>query len=442
MKKTEISKYIKKLKSIEPTLENLQRVAKDMADSNNPMMSNDEIREATAEFLLLETDDPDDPGCGVRSSVFFGFGNNDIPEKIFAKIVEKNGEKTRTKKENSDRFTKELIIAVNNGDKEKVELLVAAGANVNVTDPMENDHILLNLDTLLHIAILRRYPEIVDILIAAGANVDAQNCHGWTPLHMAAEHNQIDAARSLLAAGADVNLKGREDYTPLHAARSPEMILLFLTAGAGKSLNVKEQEQGTTPLHRVVERLCRKSVQIYVTAGADVNAKDETGRTPLMYIAEKKEENEEHIEIAKILITAGADVNLKNHYGKTAGDIALKSGNSLFFAEWAKHAAKNVFSDKDANEDTMFYRELSKSEQPNMDILQLIIVHIGIENLDSYLEYDNKLSNLLKTNFEKMEIWNDSVKKTELLILTERLKDNIPNLNEKNDILEKNLFER
>jgi ankyrin repeat protein len=45
-------------------------------------------------------------------------------------------------------------------------------------------------------------------------------------------------------------------------------------------------------------------------AGADVNAKDQEGRTALMYASKG--------EVAKILIEAGAELNAKDQKGETA----------------------------------------------------------------------------------------------------------------------------
>jgi ankyrin repeat protein len=50
----------------------------------------------------------------------------------------------------------------------------------------------------------------------------------------------------------------------------------------------------------------------FINAGADVNARDEGGRTPLMVAAFNA-----NPEVIKTLITAGADVNARNDFGST-----------------------------------------------------------------------------------------------------------------------------
>ena len=60
-----------------------------------------------------------------------------------------------------------------------------------------------------------------------------------------------------------------------------------------------------------------EAVKQHLAAGADVNAKDQNGKTPLHYAAWKG-----HKEIAELLIANEADVNAKNHLGFTPLDKA------------------------------------------------------------------------------------------------------------------------
>ena len=54
-----------------------------------------------------------------------------------------------------------------------------------------------------------------------------------------------------------------------------------------------------------------------IADGADVNAKDKVGVTPLTYATFKGAK-----EITELLITAGADVNAKNDDGETLLDLS------------------------------------------------------------------------------------------------------------------------
>jgi ankyrin repeat protein len=85
-----------------------------------------------------------------------------------------------------------LINAVTRNHKEIVELLIDAGADVNLKDREAPLHNVRN-------------KEIAELLIAAGANVNAKDRRGWTPLYFA---RNKEIAELLIAKGANVNAKG------------------------------------------------------------------------------------------------------------------------------------------------------------------------------------------------------------------------------------------
>jgi ankyrin repeat protein len=61
-----------------------------------------------------------------------------------------------------------------------------------------------------------------------------------------------------------------------------------------------------------------EAVQQHLASGTDVNAKDNRGRTPLLWAAFT-----DRMEIAELLIAKGADVNAKSKEGKTPLDRAI-----------------------------------------------------------------------------------------------------------------------
>lgn len=92
--------------------------------------------------------------------------------------------------------------------------------------------------SVLHSAIERNQPdkyEVLQILIAAGAELNAHGTNDWTPAHMAAARNDVEALKILKAAGADFSLRTRiDDYaTPLEEAqsleKSPEAVAYLLS---------------------------------------------------------------------------------------------------------------------------------------------------------------------------------------------------------------------
>lgn len=95
-----------------------------------------------------------------------------------------------------------------------VELLLARGADAGAVaqNPLQV--------TALHSAVADGgHREIARALIAAGADVNAEQRHGWTPLHGAADSGDRELVELLLARGADPHAKHQEGKTALDLAR-------------------------------------------------------------------------------------------------------------------------------------------------------------------------------------------------------------------------------
>ncbi|MFB0551948.1 MAG: ankyrin repeat domain-containing protein [Phycisphaerae bacterium] len=95
---------------------------------------------------------------------------------------------------------------------------------------------------------------------------------------------------------------------------------------------------GHTPLHRAARHGDKALVELLIANGAEVNAKDCVGRTPLALAGLK--------DVAEILIAKGADVNAKNKGGYTLLHLTARSGNKerteLLIANGADVNAENT----------------------------------------------------------------------------------------------------
>ena len=145
----------------------------------------------------------------------------------------------------------------------------------------------------LHAAALSGQSAIVGILVDRGAQIDALDNLGRTPLltyASGAAHN-LDVLRILLKAGANPNAAERTtnmsalDYIAIQG-RTDEAELLVI---AGANVNDRDSLFGQTPLHFATD-CCNAAignhdmVRFLIAHGADVNAKDVNGYTPLGYV--------------------------------------------------------------------------------------------------------------------------------------------------------------
>lgn len=112
-------------------------------------------------------------------------------------------------------------------------------------------------DTALHLASAASRPAIVRELLAAGSPVQARNRRGAQPLHYAAD-----------------SAPGTPSWNP---AAQRETVTCLLNAGADPNAVDKG---GVTPLHRAVRNGCAAAVSALLEGGADPHRPNKRGSTP------------------------------------------------------------------------------------------------------------------------------------------------------------------
>lgn len=148
--------------------------------------------------------------------------------------------------------------------------------------------------------------------VAEEADIFYKDANGLTLLHWAAMNCLNDAALQLIALGADINAKIRQlGNTPLYeAALNCDLVAMTLIVN-GANVNVRN-EQGKTPLHGAAVGGHVEAAEALLDKGADLNAKDESGETPLAKTCVHGQK-----AVAKLLIDRGADMSSKNNEGDT-----------------------------------------------------------------------------------------------------------------------------
>ncbi|MCX5922531.1 MAG: ankyrin repeat domain-containing protein [Candidatus Dependentiae bacterium] len=146
-----------------------------------------------------------------------------------------------------------------------VQALVDAGAKVDSS-------------TFL-LAIRRGIQTIVEMLIKAGADVNVKDKDGNSPLAVAVLSNNKDIVEILIRAKADVKINNRRGQPVLSdAVTQGDKDIVGLLLGSGADANTKNKN-GRSVLMQAVEKNDATLVSMLIKAGADVNAKDLQGRT-------------------------------------------------------------------------------------------------------------------------------------------------------------------
>lgn len=162
------------------------------------------------------------------------------------------------------------------------------------------------------------------LLCSFGTDVDArvEGGSGDTPVHLAVRYGALPAVALLSRHGARLNAADRQGMRPLHMAAgtlNANMAAVLLRHGA--DVNRTLARSGATALHMaVVAAACRAGkgplvdpgcVRELLEHGADPDARDEAGRTPLHQACQ-----DGLAEAADALLEHGADVNVRTPLGE------------------------------------------------------------------------------------------------------------------------------
>ena len=174
-----------------------------------------------------------------------------------------------------------------------------------------------DITTKIHIAIRRR-EGLQTALQEQPWAINTIDYTGHCPLTLATGRNQIGCIVRLISAGADVNqvTTGGKSALMLAAQKgAPESVRLLLNARCSVDL---VDIHGCTALHRASTAHCVESVSLLIAAGASATRRSTGGRTSLHYLTIYDRENRDDTKrIVEILVLAGADLEARDIFGVT-----------------------------------------------------------------------------------------------------------------------------
>ncbi|HXC59604.1 MAG TPA: ankyrin repeat domain-containing protein, partial [Steroidobacteraceae bacterium] len=168
--------------------------------------------------------------------------------------------------------------------------------------------------------------------LKAGANPNSASSEGQTALMVVARTGNLENAKELLRAGADVNAReswgGQTALMWAAAAQQPAMLSLLLKHGARPDLlsttrdwprkvTAEPREKsmdrgGFAALHYAAREGCVACIAALVKGGADIDIADAQGTTALIMALMNL-----NFDTAKALIDQGADINAWDFVGQT-----------------------------------------------------------------------------------------------------------------------------
>lgn len=219
-------------------------------------------------------------------------------------------------------MTKELFAAIEAGDRDGVRRLVEASpALAAARDPRGVSAVLFTR--------YRDRLDILGVLLEAGPELD---------LHDAAGLGLVNRLRQLVDQDpGSIDACTTDGFTPLQLSAffgHPAAVALLLDRGAPVG-TVSRNPMRVQALHAAAASGSHEAVMLLLGAGADPDARQQGGFTPLMAVAARGDE-----PAVQALLERGADHTLRNDEGKVAADLATDRGHAALAERLRRRAER------------------------------------------------------------------------------------------------------
>lgn len=147
--------------------------------------------------------------------------------------------------------------------------------------------------------------ELIDKIIKSGVSFDSQMKEGETPLMCGCATGKIEVVKYLVNKGANIDKTDKIGKTPLFFSvqrnTSENVVVTKYLIEKKANVNTKLKTNGATPLIKASYTGNIEAVKLLLLAGANINDKDNNGKTALKWAKEYKQN-----EIEKLLTKTGA----------------------------------------------------------------------------------------------------------------------------------------
>lgn len=268
-----------------------------------------------------------------RTPVNIIAGTPDFPKPMFRNVTEPDYGtcaeyfSTESMEELNSEGVSAMHLAARFNHDIMLKTMLEKGADVNITEDAPG----ISGATPLHEACIKGSVEAAAVLKNAGADDSLTTQDGETPAHLLSRKSDfrdvpVEKRCGILKLLSNVDSQRNDGRTPLMLVQSldnytsiTDMSLLLLDKGADVN---KADNAGNTALLLHIYHHCNKDVvKEMIAAGADVNAKNKNGDTPLHMALRYG-----YDMVARLLIKKGADYQTANEKGETPMDIAVAKG--------------------------------------------------------------------------------------------------------------------
>ena len=168
--------------------------------------------------------------------------------------------------------------------------------------------------------------QTVENLLKSGCDVDVKDSEGWTPLMLASKNGHEWVVEELLKSNPD--LEARENKSGRTALMMASWMghfgIVEMLVKKGADVNQQDNNKKNAVFYSILggyPYVC----DLLLDYNYDLEARDKSGRTALVYAAGNDEH--ENAGIVKMLLQRGADVEAKDDFGDTALINACMIGN-------------------------------------------------------------------------------------------------------------------